>query len=76
MVTLHVKGTPEGAWVVLDGKRLGRAPIDVPVPKGSRLVRFVVHRPGFRTAYPQITPSRSRDVWFKLKAVKENTAPR
>ena len=45
--TLRVRATPEAAWVMLDGRMVGRAPLDGPLALRPGSYRLDVVHPGF-----------------------------
>ena len=75
IVVLSIQGIPPNAFVNRGAKRLGRAPLDVRVTKGDKPVRFVIHATGYQRAYPQLVPSHSRTLFYKLRTSDQPSQP-
>jgi len=62
---LHVQTAPPGAAVAIDGKELGRAPLDVQVTRGQHLV--VARAPGFRATVQGVAVGEAATVELSLE---------
>jgi serine/threonine-protein kinase len=60
-IVLHVRTSPGGVTVLVDGHAVGPAPIDVPLPRATTPVAIGA-RKGDRTASKKVVPDRDRDV--------------
>ncbi|HTE53034.1 MAG TPA: PEGA domain-containing protein, partial [Kofleriaceae bacterium] len=66
-VHLRVDSSPRGANVSLEGRRLGRTPIDMQVPSARRRGDVVLELHGYRTARRSIARDRDGEVRVSLQ---------
>jgi serine/threonine-protein kinase len=68
-IRLRVDTTPPGATAILDGKRLGRTPIDMRIAPSSRDGQLDLELPGYRSATRSI--ALDRDGRFRIPLDRE-----
>ncbi len=69
-IPLHIDSSPRGATVTLDGRRLGRTPLDTQVPSADRHGWLELDLGGYRTARRSIA-SRDRDGDIRVSLERE-----
>lgn len=65
-VTIALDSRPKGAWVALNGEKMGRAPIELALDRGAEAtVRFSL--PGYRTARRRVVASHDQTLLVRLE---------
>jgi hypothetical protein len=66
-IRLRIDSSPRGATVTLEGRRLGRTPIDTQVPSADRPGELELQLRGYRTARRSIARDRDGEVRVSLQ---------
>jgi eukaryotic-like serine/threonine-protein kinase len=77
-VSIHVESSPPGATVTLDGKRLGRTPVDAVLRSEEREGELEIELRGYRTARRSVALNRDGELRVALQreAARKPPAPR
>jgi hypothetical protein len=66
-ITIRVTSTPPGATVVLDGKKLGKTPFEIKMPRSSVTVELKIRRDGYASKRIDVTLDKDIEVTATLK---------
>lgn len=64
--TITIRTKPPGATVLIDGRGVGTAPVDVEIPTGDRPIVVEVFSGG-RSARQEVVPDRDRTVTLTIR---------
>jgi hypothetical protein len=73
-VTVRVVSTPPGATVILEGKRLGKTPVDVRLPRRERTL-LILRLAGHRERRERVVADRDRQLRLDLEPVAPARPP-
>ncbi len=65
-VQITVRGAPDGASIVLDGRPIGVVPGPVPLKKSDEKVKLTLKADGYSAAEIELVPDESRTVSIKM----------
>lgn len=74
-VTLQLVSTPPGAQVVLEGREIGRTPLEFQYARGEDALTFQFRLAGHRPVNRTVTPTESAEVKAVLPKVKKVNVP-
>ena len=66
-ITIRVSSNPPGATVLLDGKKLGKTPLEVKMPHSSVTVELKIRRDGYASKRVNVTLDKDVEVTATLK---------
>ena len=66
-IRLRIDTTPQGATATLEGRRLGRTPIDVQVPASEEEGEVELELRGYRTLTRQVSLARDGEIQVELR---------
>jgi serine/threonine-protein kinase len=69
-ITLSIDTVPTHGTIVLDGKKMGTAPLELQVPKGKTEMLLEIQRAGYVTLKERIVPDMNQRLKLSLVAAK------